>query len=202
MTKAIIASITLGFLCGFYLLPNKYVTAFNLFADKSIVVLLCILLFFIGVDLGTEGKVVSIFRQVGWRIFVIPVAVALGTLTFAALASLILPVSPIESMTVASGMSWYSLAPAIISKYSSELSAVSFIHNILRELLSIILIPIVAKKIGYVESVGLGGAAGMDVCLPVVEKATNANIAIYSFVSGTVLCMLIPVLVPFLAEMI
>ena len=65
-------------------------------------------------------------------------------------------------------------------------------------MIAIILIPIVAKRIGYVEKCALKGAAAMDVCLPVVEKATNANIAVYSFVSGVVLSIAVPVLVPFI----
>ena len=40
------------------------------------------------------------------------------------------------------------------------------------------------------------GAAAMDVCLPIVEKATRSDIAVYSFVSGVILSILVPVLVP------
>jgi len=36
----------------------------------------------------------------------------------------------------------------------------------------------------------------MDVCLPIVEKATSGEIAVYSFISGLILSALVPVLVP------
>ena len=58
------------------------------------------------------------------------------------------------------------------------------------------LIPIVAKKIGYIETCSLPGAAAMDVCLPIVEKATDSQTAVYSFVMGVVLSIAVPVLVP------
>lgn len=58
------------------------------------------------------------------------------------------------------------------------------------------LIPVVAKKIGYIETTGMPGAAAMDVCLPIVEKSTRSDIAVYSFVSGVTLSILVPVLVP------
>ena len=45
---------------------------------------------------------------------------------------------------------------------------------------SILLIPFVAKKIGYIETTGMPGAAAMDVCLPIVEKSTRSDIAVYS----------------------
>ena len=75
-------------------------------------------------------------------------------------------------------------------------SAVSFLHNVMRELFSIVLIPAVAKKVGYIETTGMPGAAAMDVCLPIVEKSTRSDIAVYSFVSGVILSILVPILVP------
>ena len=36
----------------------------------------------------------------------------------------------------------------------------------------------------------------MDVCLPIVERATSSNTAVYSFVSGVVLSTAVPILVP------
>ena len=39
----------------------------------------------------------------------------------------------------------------------------------------------------------------MDVCLPIVEGATRGDIAVYSFVTGAVLSVTVPVMVSFLA---
>lgn len=66
----------------------------------------------------------------------------------------------------------------------------------MREMFGIILIPIVAKYIGFIEATSLPGAAAMDVCLPIVERATAPNITIYSFVSGVSLSIAVPILVP------
>lgn len=43
------------------------------------------------------------------------------------------------------------------SRTYDRASAVCFLHNVMRELFAIVLIPFVAKKIGYVETVGLPG---------------------------------------------
>ena len=40
------------------------------------------------------------------------------------------------------------------------------------------------------------GAAGMDVCLPMIERTTNSIVTIYSFINGVILTILVPVLVP------
>ena len=114
------------------------------------------------------------------------------------LVSLFLPRPARESMAVSAGFGWYTLAPVILSEYNAQVSAISFMYNVMREMLGIVLIPLVAKYIGYVECTSLPGAAAMDVCLPIVEKATAPNITIYSFVSGLILSISVPILVPLL----
>lgn len=101
-----------------------------------------------------------------------------------------------EAMAVGSGFGWYTLAPLLLDPYSAEISAMSFMYNVFREMFGIILIPVVAKRIGYIECVSLPGAAAMDVCLPIVEKSAGADMVVYSFVTGTVLSASVPILVP------
>ena len=158
---------------------------------------LCILLFFVGLDMGLEGTVFTQIKTVGFRVLVIPVAVIGGSLLGAVVCGIILPLSMKEALAIGSGLGWYSLAPGIIIDHGLVVaSAISFLHNIMREVLSFVLIPIVAKKIGYIETVALPGAAAMDVCLPIVERQTRSDIAIFSFVSGLVASFVVPVLVP------
>ena len=126
----------------------------------------------------------------------VPVAVCAGSLAFAALASLVLPLGVKDSMAAASGLGWYSLAPTLLAPYSLSVSAVAFLSNVMREIFAIITIPIVAKYVGYVECASLPGAAAMDTVLPVVVGATHERITIYSFTSGVVLSLAVPLLVP------
>ena len=88
------------------------------------------------------------------------------------------------------------LAPTLLAPYSLSVSAVAFLSNVMREIFSIIAIPFVAKYLGYVECAALPGAAAMDTVLPVVVGATHERIAIYSFTSGVVLSLAVPLLVP------
>lgn len=193
MTKLIIAFVTLGMLSGYFFIPDYFITEIS---GNLLIVGLSILLFFVGLELGRAGTVVENFKKVGIRILAFPIVSIVGCLLFAAVASLILPMTVKESMAVASGFGWYTLAPIMISDYSAELSAISFLHNVMREMIGIIIIPIVANRIGYIEACSVPGAAAMDVCLPVLEKSTNSDTAVYAFVIGVVLSIAVPVLVP------
>lgn len=193
MTKIIIASVTFGMFSGYFFIPDYFITEIS---GNLLIVGLSVLLFFVGLDLGREGTVVENFKKVGIRILAFPIASIIGCLLFAAIGSLVLPMTARESVAVASGFGWYTLAPVILSDYSAELSAISFLHNVMREMIGIIIIPIVAKRVGYIEACSLPGAAAMDVCLPVLEKATNSDTAVYAFVMGVVLSIAVPILVP------
>ena len=182
-----------GMLAGYTVVPEAFIAV----SGNVLVGGLTILMFFVGIDLGMEGTVVPNFKRVGWRVAVIPVAVIVGTLIGTYLTSLFLPISGKEAMAIGSGLGWYTFAPILLSDYSEQISAISFLHNVMRELFGLLLIPIVAKYIGHVESVGLPGGAAMDVGVAVTERAAGPTAAVYSFVAGVVLSAVVPVLVPF-----
>lgn len=192
MTITIILTVIAGVLAGYFFLPEVFIAN----TEHILTAGLCLLLFMVGIDIGRQGTVISDIRKNGLRILTVPLFVILGTLAGAAAAALLTGMALRDSAAVAAGLGWYSLAPIILSEYSAQLSAISFLSNVMRELIAIITIPIVAKYIGYIEACAPPGAAAMDTCLPLVERATNSTTAVYSFVSGLVLSCVIPVLVP------
>lgn len=192
MTRLVIGSVAVGIGLGYAVLPQWVIES----ADNIIVAGLSILLLLIGIDIGRAGTIVENFKKAGLKILVFPVANVLGTFAGAAVGSLFLSVTAVEALTVGSGFSWYSLAPMLIEPQSAELAAMSFMHNVMRELFGIILIPVVAQKIGYIETTALPGAAAMDVCIPIVERTTTPDVAVYSFVMGVVLSICVPCFVP------
>lgn len=194
MLLCIFVPVTIGILSGFLFLPDWFIGI----AGTLIVVGLCILLFFVGLDLGMEGTIVDNFKSAGWRVTVFPFVMIVGTYLGALAASVIMPLSAKDALCVASGFGWYTLAPAMLAEYSIEVSAISFMHNVMRELLGILLMPFVAKRIGHIESTGLVGAGSMDVCLPIIVKTTSGNMAVYAFIIGVVLSIAVPVMVSFM----
>ena len=200
MSKKILISVTLGILVGYFVINGNFeYEVYSAAVNKIIVVGLCIMLFFVGFDMGAEGNILENIKSAGVKILVFPFAAMLGTLIGTALTGIAAGLSLREGLAVGAGFGWYSLAPVLLMQYSSELSALSFLHNVMREMLGILFIPLVAKKVGYIETTALAGAAAMDTCLPIVERCTNGNIVIYSFITGVIMSTSVPILVPLFA---
>ncbi|NLP30606.1 MAG: lysine exporter LysO family protein [Clostridiales bacterium] len=197
MTKAIVVSVIVGVLSGYFFVPDIVVE----FTQPVVTFVLCLFLFVIGLDIGRQKTILADIKRVGFRVLLIPIAIIVGTLVGGAIAGLLLPISVMESMAVSAGMGWYSLAPAILMDYSPAISAISFLHNVMREVFGIILIPIIAKKVGFIECISLPGASCMDIAMPMVKNATSSNVAIYSFLTGIVLSITIPIIVPLLINL-
>ena len=198
-TIIIFTLVALGMAAGHFLVPQITgdLQAYQDKAGSLIEVFLCILLAGVGYGLGVEGNILGKIRSIGFRVLALPIAVISGTLLMGFAYGVYGPLTIKESMAVFMGMGWYGLAPAIILNAGhATAAAVSFLHNIFREVLSMLLIPIVASKIGYFEAASLPAATGMDCCLPSVKRYTNSEVAIYSLVSGIICSVAVTVLVP------
>ena len=177
----------------------------NYFQDISgdwLVVGICVLLGLAGFNLGIAGNIFEHFKGVGYTVAVIPVAAVAGSFILAALYSLIASIfmddglSVREAVAVSAGFGWYTFAPGLLSEAGFEVAgAVSFMHNVIRETLGLVLIPLIAKKIGYLEAVCVPGVAAMDVCLPLVERSCRKETVVYSFCTGALMCVSVPVVV-------
>lgn len=199
MTLYILGFVILGVLAGIFIFKRIFpdFDRFNAAASAAIRIELCTLLVFVGLDLGIRGDLFVQFKTVGIRVMAVPAAVIAGTLAASAVIGLFLPLGVKTSLAVGAGMGWYSLAAGMLMDAGlMTAGAISFMYNVMRELFSIVLIPVVAKRIGYVETASLPGAAAMDVCLPIAVRATRSNIAVYSFISGLVTTMAVPILIP------
>ncbi len=192
LTWKIVAAVAAGMAAGRFLIPESVSARCGTVIDFG----LYVLLFLVGLDMGRQGTVLRDIRAAGFRVLLVPAAVLAGTFLFAIPAGLLIRMSVKDSVAATAGFGWYSLAPTLLAPYSLTVSAVAFLSNVMREVISIVTIPLVARHIGYLECAALPGAAAMDTVLPVVIGATHERITIYSFTSGVVLSMLVPILVP------
>lgn len=185
-------SIIVGVLWGFFFKSDFITNNSGIFIDIG----LCLLLFFVGIDIGDNSTVFRNLKKYGKKIWVLPFATIIGSLLGGALATFLIPMSLGQSLAVASGLGWYSLSAIELSKISAELGSIAFLSNIFREVLAIVTIPIIAKKIGSFESVSVAGATSMDTLLPVINRSNSSDISIIAFFSGVVLTSSVPILVP------
>jgi uncharacterized membrane protein YbjE (DUF340 family) len=199
MTMAILLFVALGMLFGYFFIPKLF-TDMGCFAElsgKVLVVGLCLLLFLVGIDLGLSGSIAGSLKAVGPRILIFPIAVVLGSLAAAFLCSFVLPISGKEALAIGAGFGWYTFAPVAITEQGHIVAgAISFMHNVMRELGGVILLPVVAGKIGYIEAVSMPGVSSMDMFIPIVERVCGERIVIYSFLIGLFQSIAASILVP------
>ena len=191
----VVGGLLFGWLFGYRLFED--VAQFDRLGGTLIRIGLCTMLALIGFDMGVEGTVIENFKRAGWRVMAFPFFIMAGTLIAAGLCSFFMPITLREGLAIGAGFGWYSFAPAaIMERGHITAGAISFMHNIIREYISVLTIPIVSKRIGYLEGMSVCGCSAMDVCLPIIERSTKSDIAVYAFISGAVQSMAVPILVP------
>ena len=201
-TFMILGIVAAGMLIGaFFILRQtpEVLQLFDVASNDALIVLLCILMFFVGLDLGGSEEVIRSIRRAGFRVLVFPFATMIGTMVAGVAACLLMGLTLKEGSAICVGFGWYSYAPIVIAGAGQQYmiaSAISFMHNVIREVTGIIFIPLVAKKIGYLESTGVPGIAAMDVCLPIVERSCGPNLVVYAFATGVIMCIVTSLGVP------
>lgn len=194
MTIKIILSVGIGIISGIFLKNDFLMENLNYFIDLG----LCLLLFFVGIDIGKNKGIFKELKAMGWRITLLPVTIVAGTLFGGFISSFITGLSIPEAAAVSAGLGWYSLSAIELSKYSAELGSIAFLSNVCREIIAIIAIPFIGRYIGHHETIAAAGATSMDTLLPIITKSTTSGIAVVSFFTGVVLSSLVPILVPIL----
>ena len=159
--------------------------------------MLLLLLFSVGIDIGSNTEVFVQIRQLGVRVLLIPVGVIVGSLVGGACAAMVVGAGVKEGLAIASGLGWYSLAGVLITDAGYPIAgAISFLSNIFREIIAFIVVPIVAKYLNDYTAIAPGGATTMDTTLGVVRNNTNAKTAVLAFMSGSICTLIVPILVP------
>ncbi len=201
-TCIILGLVVVGMLIGYFVIAGmmpQILDEFDVISGHSLTVFLCCLLFCVGFDLGMQGTVISSIREVGARALAFPFAAVIGSIIIGTAASMFFGFTMREGIAISAGFGWYTYAPTVIASAGSEFmvaSAVSFMHNVISEVSGIVLIPILAKKIGYLEMTGIPGVAAMDVCMPIVERSCRHDTVVYSFAVGLLMCIVTSLVVP------
>ncbi len=159
---------------------------------------LCALLVLVGLQLGRSKTAWQTVRQQGFYILLLPLAVLVGSIGGSVLAGLAISMSPIPAGAVGAGVGWYSLSATIISAADAQLGVVAFLSNILREIIAIVLVPLLSKTLGPWPAISTAGATAMDTVLPVIAHSAGSESAAVAFISGVLLSLSVPLVVPVL----
>lgn len=157
---------------------------------------LCALIFFVGVGIGSDGGTLRSLGSLNPRLFALPLLTIAGTLAGSAVAALVLPHTAAECMAVGSGMAYYSLSSVLVSEYSgADLGVVALLANVLRELLALLLAPLLALKVNPLAPIAAGGATTADTTLPIITRASGSAYVPLSIAHGFVTDFSVPFLV-------
>lgn len=201
-TIILLSVVAVGMLIGAFGLVRRgpaFLEWFDGSSNLAMIILLCILMSLVGLDMALSGDVIGNLRRAGYRVLLFPIASMVGTMALGICGCLLLGFSLRESAAIPIGFGWYSYAPIVIAGAGQQYivaSAVSFMHNVIREVTGIIMIPVAAKKFGYLEAASIPGIAAMDVCIPIVSRSCRADTVIYSFAIGVIMCIVTSVGVP------
>lgn len=165
------------------------------------------LMILVGFSIGSDGKIGEILSQFRLRLLAVPAATFIGTLSFTALASLLLNDRSLwDCMAVGSGFAYYSLSSVLITQLkepvlgaaaAAELGTLALLCNIFRELATIVFAPFLSRFFGPLAPVCSGGATTMDATLPSVIQASGKEWMGVSVFHGVIMDMSVPFLVSF-----
>ena len=192
----IVGFFVLGTLIGLYnLLPQIFIeTDFSVYA-------LYILMFLVGVGIGSDKKAWEVLKSAKLKIVLVPLTVIMGTFLGVAIISFFIDIGLRESLAIGAGFGYYSLSSIFITKISGEaLGVVALISNISREIATLLITPLFVKYFGKLAPIASGGATSMDTTLPIITKFVGKEYAIISVFSGIVLTILVPFLVTFILK--
>ena len=192
MIAAAVGALALGVaygLAGVPLAPVDFV------ADHSDAVLFA-LMFLVGISVGGSRGLLGKLRQYHVRVLIVPVGIVIGSvaggLVCAPLAGMSLP----EGAAVASGLGWYSLAGVMMTDIAgAQVGSITFLANLLRELVSFFSIPWIAKHLNYPTCIAPAGATSEDTTLPMLVRCTNGETVVLSVLNGVICSALVPVLI-------
>lgn len=160
---------------------------------------LCALLLCVGIGIGSDRNIVTKFKSLDVRMALLPLGTALGTFAGSLVVSFILSGrSPLDCLAVGSGFGYYSLSSIFITEYKgAELGTIALMANIIREMVTLLLSPVLAKVFGPLAPISSGGVTSMDTTLPIIMASSGEQYSAVSIFHGFILDFSIPFLVTF-----
>lgn len=169
------------------------------------------LMFQVGVGIGSDGRLKEILRTLSPRMLLVPVATVAGTLAAVALVSLALARwSAADVLAVGCGFGYYSLSSILITslkeaplgaQLAAELGTIALMANIFREIMTLLLAPVMVRWFGPLAPICSGGATSMDTTLPVVTRFSGREWVFISIAHGMAVDFSVPFLVPFFCSL-
>jgi len=157
---------------------------------------LCALMFSVGFSIGQQPETILQFKSIPRRVIFLPLTTILGTWLGALAIGLFTRHSLTDTLAVSSGMGYYSLSSILITQYKGiELGTIALLANIFREVMALLLAPILVKYFGKLAPIAAGGATTMDTTFPGIVRYSGKEFSVVSIYHGFVTDLTVPFLV-------
>lgn len=190
----IVSFFVIGVLLGRFVELPAFMTA-----DDPTLYALYVLMFLVGISIGSDKKALQALKQQNLKIILVPVATIAGTLIGSALISLVLQGRSLtDCLAVGSGFGYYSLSSIFITQYKgAELGTIALVSNIIRELITLLAAPLLVRYFGKLAPISVGGATTMDTTLPIITRYSGKEFVVISIFHGISVDFCVPFLVTF-----
>ena len=174
---------------------EKMVPSWLLDGDVSFVAL-CGLLLFVGLGIGLNPEMKKEVRSLSPRMALLPVVTIIGSWLGALQIWTVLHRTLSDCMAINSGFAYYSLSSIFVTEYrGAELGTIALLANIIREMLTLLGAPLMARWFGPLAPISAGGATTMDTTLPILSQTVGQRYVALSIYHGFVVDFTVPFLV-------
>lgn len=189
----IVAFFAAGILCGRADVLPQWVSSSTVSMTA-----LCALLLCVGMGIGSNPDMKSEFRSLNPRVALLPLATILGSWAGAAIAFLVLQRTLTDCLAISSGFAYYSLSSIFLTEYRGiELGAIALVANLVREAITLLGTPLLARIFGPLAPISAGGATTMDTTLPIITHTCGQRFTILAIFHGFIVDFSVPFLVTF-----
>ena len=189
----IVAFFAAGILCGRADVLPQWVSSSTVSMTA-----LCALLLCVGMGIGSNPDMKSEFRSLNPRVALLPLATILGSWAGAAIAFLMLQRIITDCLAISSGFAYYSLSSIFLTEYRGiELGTIALVANLVREAITLLGTPLLARIFGPLAPISAGGATTMDTTLPIITHTCGQRFTILAIFHGFIVDFSVPFLVTF-----
>lgn len=189
----IVAFFAAGILCGRADVLPQWVSSSTVSMTA-----LCALLLCVGMGIGSNPDMKSEFRSLNPRVALLPLATILGSWAGAAIAFLMLQRTITDCLAISSGFAYYSLSSIFLTEYRGiELGTIALVANLVREAITLLGTPLLARIFGPLAPISAGGATTMDTTLPIITHTCGQRFTILAIFHGFIVDFTVPFLVTF-----
>lgn len=162
--------------------------------------LLLIILFIIGFQLRQQNISLKtvLLNKVG---LMITLLVVISSLAAGIIAAKMLALPIRTGLILTSGFGWYTLSGILTGQVvSQQFGTIAFFIDFIRELIAIVMIPLVGR-LNVLIPIGYSGATAMDFTLPIIKINLGERVVPIAMTSGLLLTILVPIMIPLLGKL-